>query len=162
MRRQANCCHCEDAGRPWRSPGTSRYKSLAGFSIFPYGDRYVLRTRYALRGDRDFIDARCRRQHIEWRKPYIDFAKQKYRAVGISTKCKVRSSSVIASLLAGVAIPQIKERKMQNENLIHRKRSPFPRGEGIIGEGGTAIAVTDEEERCCHREDAGRPWRSPG
>ena len=23
-----------------------RYKSLAGFAIFPYGERYVLRTRY--------------------------------------------------------------------------------------------------------------------
>ena len=27
---------------------------------------------------------RCQRQHIEWRKPYTDFAVQKYRAAGIS------------------------------------------------------------------------------
>ena len=36
-----------------------RYKSLSGFSIFAYCDRYVLCTRYALQGKRGFIRTRC-------------------------------------------------------------------------------------------------------
>jgi hypothetical protein len=46
-----------------------RYKSLTGFSIYAFGIRYVLCTRYALRGMKGFISYRIAKQYTDKKLP---------------------------------------------------------------------------------------------